>query len=341
MRLKVLKRNRQEFHGINDNLRKKHSILVSGASGIVGYGILRSLKERGDCFLIGTTIYPKSPANCFSDVVEIVPQTNAPEYLSALKKLIARYSIDMIIPGIEADMSAWNLARVELESTGTFVLLNNSDLISLCLDKWRFYEKLVENDYPGRIETSITPDCTRFAFPFLLKPRCGFGGRGIIKIESREQFEQNRNKIGDHLMMQEYVGSDAEEYTISAFFDGKSAVRAVMGLRRRLSGAGYTEMAEVVDTDEFMGDIKLLADIFKPVGPTNFQFRKDGNALKLLEMNPRISSSTSIRAKFGYNESSMAAAYFLEGKEVVQPEIKRGHAMRYTEEYIFYDSTNI
>lgn len=142
-------------------------------------------------------------------------------------------------------------------------------------------------------------------------------------------------------MMQEYVGSIEEEYTVSAFFDSRYEARAVMGLRRKLSCVGFTEMAQVIDTDEFMGDIKFLADIFKPIGPTNFQFRKDGNTLKLLEINPRISSSSSIRMKYGYNESSMAVDYFLEGKEVIQPTIKKGHAIRYTEEYIFYDSTDI
>ena len=58
-------------------------------------------------------------------------------------------------------------------------------------------------------------------------------------------------------------------------------------------------------------------------------------------INPRISSSSSIRMNFGYNESSMAIDYFLEGKEVAQPIIKMGHAMRYIEEYIFYDSIDI
>lgn len=320
---------------------KKYTILVSGASGIVGYGILRSLKKRGDCFLIGTTIYSESPANCFSDVVEIVPKTSDSEYFCCLKKLIVKYSVDMVIPGIEADMSAWNKAREELESTGTIVLLNNSDLISICLDKWRFYEMLERNNYPGRIETSIDPDDTRFNIPFLLKPRCGFGGRGIVKVESKEQFAQNKNRIGSQLMIQEYVGSDAEEYTVSAFFDNKSEIKAVMGLKRKLSSVGYTEMAKVVDTEEFKGDIKFLANIFKPVGPTNFQFRKNGDTLKLLEINPRVSSSTSIRMSFGYNESSMAIDYFLERKEIMQPVIKKGHAMRYIEEYILYDSTDI
>lgn len=173
---------------------KKYTVLVSGASGIVGYGILRSLRERGDCFLIGTTIYPASPANCFSDVVEIVPRTSSPEYVEHLKRLIKKYSIDMIIPGIEADMSVWNEARSELESTGTFVLLNNSGLISMCLDKWRFYKRLSENNYSGKIETSIVPDYTRFALPFLLKPRCGFGGRELLRLSQRSSL--SRTKTG-------------------------------------------------------------------------------------------------------------------------------------------------
>ena len=44
-----------EKRGLDMQSRKdrKYTILVSGASGIVGYGILRSLRARNDCFLIG------------------------------------------------------------------------------------------------------------------------------------------------------------------------------------------------------------------------------------------------------------------------------------------------
>ena len=48
------------------------TILVSGASGIVGYGILRSLTGLG-YRIIGTTIYKSSPADCFADIVEKPP----------------------------------------------------------------------------------------------------------------------------------------------------------------------------------------------------------------------------------------------------------------------------
>lgn len=320
---------------------RKYTILVSGASGIVGYGILRSIRERGGCFTIGTTIYPESPANCFADVVEIVPKTCEPNYINHLIALIKKYSVNMIIPAIEADMSAWNEHREELEAAGTFVLLNKSSLISFCLDKWEFYRCLEEKNYKGRILSSLEPDYGHFESPFILKPRCGFGARGLVKIESEEHFQNYINDIGPKLMMQEYVGTDDEEYTISVFFDVESNIKAFMGLRRKLASAGYTEMASVIDAKEFLDDILFLAEIFKPIGPTNFQFRKHNGELKLLEINPRISSSTSIRCKFGYNESKMAIDYFLCCMDVSQPKIQNGKAIRYTEDYIFYDSNNI
>ena len=68
----------------------------------------------------------------------------------------------------------------------------------------------------------------------------------------------------------------------------------------------------------------------------------DGIAVleKLLEINPRISSSTSIRAAFGYNECKMAIEYYLENKKPEQPFIKQGRAVRYIEDYIFYENRN-
>ena len=115
----------------------------------------------------------------------------------------------------------------------------------------------------------------------------------------------------------------------------------MISLKRKLSKQGFTETAEVVQLDEIKPIIDELATLFKPVGPTNFQFRKTELGWKLLEINPRISSSTSIRCAFGYNEAQMCINYFSNDKEVEQPELRRGYAIRYTEDYIVYDSNNI
>ena len=311
----------------------KGTVLVSGASGIVGYGILRSLTKSG-YRLIGTTIYDVSPANCFSDIVEKAPLTDSGEYLPWLLDMIKKYNISMIIPGIEADISLWNKNRKIISRTGCFVQLNNPELIDLCLDKWMFYEKLKNSGIKCLIDSTLEKDYERFDKPFIIKPRCGFGSRGIVKISNRKEYNNYCHLIGTSHMAQEYIDADSEEYTIATFFDRNSELKAMISMRRILSKVGYTEQAEVVDIDEIKEVILEIASILKPCGPTNFQFRRNEAGWKLLEINPRISSSTSIRTKFGYNESQMCIDYFLENREIVQPLIRMGRAIRYTEDFI-------
>lgn len=318
---------------------KLYKILVSGASGIVGYGILRSLRKAGGVRLVGTSIYPESPANVFADIFEQAPVTTAPEYIDWLENVIRKHSIDIIIPSIEIDMEVWNRNRNRLSRTSAYVMLNNSALIDLCLDKWEFHEQLVKAYPEIAIRTSLSAD--GFNFPLLLKPRKGFGSKGIEIIKGSGDLARFEREIGDRLMVQELVGDVEHEYTISGFFDDKNNLKALFQLRRKLSRQGFTEFAETVDIPEMPGIIARLAECFKPVGPTNFQFRKDAAGWKLLEINPRISSATSIKTAFGYNECAMTVDYFLRGMEVVQPVLRKGRAMRYVEDFVQYDSADL
>lgn len=319
-------------------------ILVSGASGIVGYGILRSLRISGkQLSLIGTSIYDDSVAQGFCDIFELAPPTNDAAYIEWLLNTIRKHQVDLIVPGIEIDMYKWVEHIPEIERNDAIALLNNVELVYLCKDKWTFYERLSEAGMPCAIESSLSMEFDalkdKFGLPFLLKPRHGFGAKGIVKIDSMDIFLRHQKDIGPILMAQPIVGNDDEEFTTSAFCDGNGGFYASMTLRRKLSKDGFTEKAEVVASDEFIGTISDLCRRFCPIGPTNFQFRSCKDGIKLLEINPRISSSTSIRAAFGYNESSMAVDYYLEHRTPIQPEIKLGRAVRYVDEYIFYENS--
>jgi carbamoyl-phosphate synthase large subunit len=319
------------------------NILVSGASGIVGYGILRSLKKSTTQLnLIGTSIYEDSVAQGFCDTFELAPLTADDTYVDWLLDTIRKYQIDLIIPGIEADMYKWIDYVPKIKSCNALPLLNNIDLIRLCKDKWKFYENLNQSVIPCVIPSSLNDNFehlkAEFGIPFLLKPRQGFGSKGIVRIDCENTFFQHRQNIGDVLMAQPIVGNDEEEFTTSAFCDGKGGFYAVMTLKRKLSKDGFTEKAEVVDSKPFKETIQKLCERFEPIGATNFQFRKCGNEIKLLEINPRISSSTSIRTAFGYNESLMSVNCFLKNELPIQPQIQRGKAVRYTDEHIFYEN---
>ena len=319
------------------------TVLVSGASGIVGYGILRSLRRsEAPLRLVSTTIYPDSVAPAFSDVFEQAPPTSQDNYLDWLCATIRKHSVDLLIPAIECDVYKWNENRPVLEATGAQLLLNNQTLIQTCQDKWRFYEALIRHSpglaIPSRIEGTFEELVDDFSLPFLLKPRRGFGARGIVRVESRATFDEHRARLGDVLMAQPIVGTPDEEYTVSAFFDRDSILCCHMALRRRLSAEGFTQSAQVAVLEGVEEAIRELGMKFNALGPTNFQFRAQRGELKLLEINPRISSATSIRSAFGYNESLMSLAFFLEHRRPPQPRIRKGSAIRYTEDYCFYDS---
>lgn len=318
------------------------TILVSGASGVIGYGILKSLRQsHPKCRLIGTTIYERSAAPAFCDIFEKAPMTNESGYLQWLTELIRKYEVTLLIPGIEVDVVAWNEHRAILEQSGAKVLLNNPELIRLCADKWLFYERLVESGVRCAIPTSLKFDESQHRFPLLLKPRRGSGSSGIVIVENKEQLEPYLDDIGPKLMIQPVIGSAQEEYTTSAFFDRQGHLCNAITLRRTLSSGGFTEIAETAEASGINEALTQLGDIFHPVGPTNFQFRLDNGQPKLLEINPRISSANSIRTAFGYNESAMGTDFLLNGIVPTQPKLQQGYAVRYVNDLIYYDRTNI
>lgn len=293
------------------------TILVSGASGIVGYGILKSLKMSSEkYYLIGTSIYKDSIAEVFCDLfIKIIPTTDN-NYIDCLISIIKQNKIDLIIPGIEIDLQIWNKNRILLERTGVKILLNHSNLINICKDKWNFYKYMKKNNIPYFIESSLEINyetlVKTLGDTLLVKPRCGFGSKGIMKIENKKTFNLIKKDIGTKLMVQKYVGSDDEEYSCSAFCDGKGSFIYSLILKRKLSKDGFTEKAIVVEDSKIIKAVYILCKHFEPIGPTNFQFRKcENGCIKLLEINPRISSSTSIRSAFGYNESIMSVDFFL------------------------------
>lgn len=318
------------------------TILVSGASGIIGYGILKSLRQsHPECRLIGTTVYERSPAQAFCDIFEKAPPTNHPAYFDWIAELIRKYDIALAIPGIEIDVTAWNEHREIFEQNGAKVLLNNAELIRLCADKWTFYQRLVECGAQCAIPSSLEYDQRHHRFPLLLKPRRGSGSKGIVIVEDRESLEAHLSAIGSELMIQPIVGTADEEYTTSAFFDCSGNLCNSITLKRTLAQGGFTESAETVAVADIDDTLVRLGEIFKPIGPTNFQFRIDDGKPWLLEINPRISSANSIRTAFGYNESAMGADFLLHDITPTQPLLQRGYAVRYVEDIIYHDRADI
>ena len=314
------------------------SIWVSGASGILGYGILKALRQENQPYrLIGTTCFPGTAASKFCDLcIDSTPRTSDSNYSNWVKGFINEYNIKMGIPGIECDSQAWSEDDYPSRFPEVCFLLNNPELIKLCSDKYLFYKKL--NSAASEYAIPTFEYCTKSTLPdsFIIKPRNGYGSKGISYGNSWSEYQCIIDKVQIPVIIQPCIGVDSDEYTLSAFFSYDSVVIDQMLFKRRLSSQGFTEYAEIsdLDTKEF---ICRMGETFKPVGPTNFQFRLVEGKIKLLEINPRLSSATSMRSIMGYNEPVMSVRYFLQRKTILPRQYKMPpgtKCVRFYEDYI-------
>lgn len=321
---------------------KKYTILVTAVGAIVGYGIINSLKESGyDLHIIGCDIFSDAVGQYFADEFVISVPAADEGYPEFLKRLIDEKNIDMVLFGIEQEISAVLRNIDKFKGYEDKLIINNRDIISLCDDKWLTYCWLNENGLgsyaiPSVIYGSFEEISKQFDTPFLIKPRISRAGKGIVNISSEEDFIYFKKKTGNNFMAQKIIGDSSHEYTVGLFGLSDGSYINEIVLRRTLSQEGATNKAWVVEDPALTEATKKITEILKPEGPTNYQFRKEGDNVYLLEINPRISSSTSIRNAFGINEAKMCIEYYLEGCKPSKVEIKKGRAIRYISDMVFY-----
>lgn len=321
-----------------------YNILITGVGAIIGYGMIRSLKQSNCAVRItGMDIYPDAVGRHWCDNFIRAVAANDPDYSDFLLNTIKENSIDMVLFGTEQEIFRVVKDIEAFKAIPAKLVLNNADLLHLAEDKWFTHLKLLELGLPvinSHIEGEFSGLSKVLGNPMLLKPRRSYASKGIQKIYSEEDFIYWKSKLGDNFMVQEIVGDDSTEYTAGVFGFGDGTASNSMVFQRKLSGEGATSKARVRVIPELEACINRLVQALCPIGPTNFQFRFHKGSYLLLEINPRISSSTSLRTAFGYNEAEMCIEYYLQGKIPAVRKIRRGNAVRFIEDLVIYDSDN-
>ena len=323
---------------------KKTKVLVTGVGAIIGYGIINSLrKSKYDCYIVGMDIYHDASGQVWCDAFEQAILADDPRYISFLKAVIDRYEIELVFFGTEQEIHKCSLCRAELGEYYKKLVINRPEILELSEDKWTtsiFMKEHGLKTIPGSITADYETAVLEFGLPLLLKPRRSYASKGICSVSAKEAFDSWKAEQGDQFMVQEYIGDNEHEYTAATFGFGDGSCIQPIVMRRKLSKAGATDKAIVEMNPVIEEEISKIVKVLKPEGPTNFQFRLHKNDYLLLEINPRISSSTSIRTAFGYNEAEMCIEYYLEGKHPENRKIRTGRAYRYITEAILYDDGN-
>lgn len=101
-------------------------------------------------------------------------------------------------------------------------------------------------------------------------------------------------------IIQQYVGSEDDEYTVGVFSDGQKVES--IAFRRKLGFGGMTIKAESVQIPEIEKIASAIAKSFSLQGSVNVQLRKEGGEYYVFEINPRLSSTVRLRYKAGFKD---------------------------------------
>ncbi len=319
------------------------SVLITGVGAIIGQGIIKSLRSAViDVQLVGIDANPRSVGFHWCDSAYVVPRADSPEWVSSVIDICRKERVAIVLAGIEQDVKALLRNRDELaRTTGAILLVNSPEALRVGFDKWELNLFARENFI--RVPETIlatkenVEKLTDDFFPALLKPRRGMAGKGIYRIDSRGELLDRINGLTTNdCIVQRFIGNNDEEYTVSAFGFKNGEITKPIALKRKLN-YGSTFEAETVDDRQLRQEVSRIAEMLKIIGPTNFQFRRDETGdFSIIEVNPRFSSSTSIKSAFGFNEPLMAVKSFVLGEPPMQPELKWGRCSRYIEDFIEY-----
>jgi len=307
-------------------MKNNYNIGITCIGSGIGQSIINSLRlSRLPIKTIGLGTNPYAYGSYDCDVSDYTLGIYDKGYIDNLITKCHEHKIDLIIPGHDDDAFICSQNSDRLMEEGIKAIFSNEKLISICRDKERMSNELnnisdvfVKCYDKNTIKTDI--DNNKIKFPFIAKPRSGFGSKGIEIIKSIDDLrkitqdhilqelaiptEEDTNYIFYMSQISKNINPQVSEISIQLVYNQNGILMGRMLSYNKLNNGVPIEIVPF-ESEYIWHIIDLLTPTFIKLGlkgPLNIQGRLTEQGLKLFEMNPRFTGITGLRALMGFNE---------------------------------------
>ena len=232
------------------------------------------------------------------------------DYDNILDEILRNGQYDVVVPMGDdaAKYLSKNKNRIETNYSVKCAIADD-EVLSIVVDKGRFMDFCEKNGIPHPKTRAITEDTVEsvaeyIGFPSLIKPDFSVGARGITKVNSLSELQQQFSTISKKYKsctLQEYIDNPDYYYNVMIYRDsqGRCSKSAVIKIVRIYPiGAGSSSCCVSVENDELLSICKDALDKLNWFGMADFDVlqRKDTQEYKIIEINPRVPAS--LRAAF-------------------------------------------
>lgn len=310
------------------------NMLITAIGGDIGYGIIKAIKNSHfDFFIFGCDVRKHNYSIDIVDSFQVSPAyTDEENWLRFITGIIKEYKIEFFWPVTEQEIK---IVRRNIDKfVKCKVVANSDEILKISLDK----KKTVEYLSAGGVDTPKTwggiQECDE-KYPLVVKEKFGCGSHSVYFVNSHSELIEVYSKMLDPVI-QEYVGSANEEYTLTVFSDGN--IVNTIAFRRELGFGGMSRYVEL-SHDSQLDDIGVkVAKLLGLRGSINVQLRKCDSTYYVFEINPRISSTIGFREQLGFHDVEWWLD-MLEGNTVTQyvKPTENAYGIRNVEEKVFYE----
>ena len=237
-------------------------------------------------------------------------------YVERIEEICRRERIDTIFPSSDGEVYVLSKNKPRFERQGILCVVQDHEALRIPLDKYETIQaaRRVGFPCPETIVPESVEDLRAFAGrtgpPWVIKPRCSFGGIGMAIVRTREDLEPAYTAIAESQarpMLQELVpGRIAEAFCVVT--DRDAQIRSFMrtdALKNKRRHFGDVLSSFTISTESpFRPQIEALMGEIGTWGGFTIQVKIDARdgLPKLMEINARLGLFTWFRTMAGVNE---------------------------------------
>lgn len=277
--------------------------------------VARSLGRKGiEAHVVGDTWATTSffSKYCRRRIVLPSLQTDSKHFARQFFKLLERERYSVIYPITNDSLDFLDSHREQIAPSAG-LLLPSPESLRIARDKARIGRLAEELDIPvprrfalkaGENPAEAAPG---FEYPILVKPRIGYGSRGVGVARSALEFPavyQSAANIHPDPLIQEFIPPGGAAIGASVFFDGAARPKAVFVHKRireyPVSGGPSTLRIGIKHPQAAEYALRLCGHLgWRGVAMVEFKEDPRTGELKLLEVNPRFWGSLALAVHSG------------------------------------------
>ena len=243
--------------------------------------------------VVGIDANPLAAGFYFAQVGQKVPRVSDPDYLTALRKICERESVNWILPAIDEELILLGSNAAVFESIGTRLCLSSVETLRICTDKYATYEFFSRNGIPVVATARYSENANQYfdVFPQIVKPTKGRGSTNVFVAKSQSEVDFFARNVGEAVVVQPQI--NGMEYTIDVLASWSSEPLIIAPRKRLMAESGISKKGVTAWHEGMVYWAGEIIKRLKIVGPANFQcFLTTEGELLFTEVNARLAGSS-------------------------------------------------